>query len=298
VRPPIRHLARTQIDAARWDACVEAAPHGLPYALSWYLDTVAPQWQGLVLGDYESVFPLPVNRKLLGLPQVFAPFLCQQLGAFSLVPHPMDTTWFLESARRHWYWRFALPLHAHSEAPENDRWSTRKAPNFLLPLDRDYPALWAAYSENHRRNIRKSHKAGLSCRKEIEVGFFLQKIKAYHRDKGNGIPDRLYPMARTLVERLTERGLGRFSVAAAPNGEVQAAVFWVHWKNRWIDLLNLVLPDGQRNGAMHGLVDALVRERAASGDLIDFEGSALPNLARFYRGFGAEEMPYSVIQRK
>jgi hypothetical protein len=298
VQPPIRHLSRQQIDADRWDACVEASPHGLPYALSWYLDIVAPHWQGLVLGDYESVFPLPINRKMLGIPQVFAPFLCQQLGAFSRVPHPTDTARFLESARRNWYWRFTLPLHAHSEAPENERWHIRKAPNFLLPLDRDYPALWAAYSENHRRNIRKSHQAGLACRHEINLDFFLQKIKTYHRDKGNRIPDQLYPMAKQLVNRLLAHDMGRFSVATAPNGDIQAAVFWVQGKNRWINLLNLTLPDGQRNGAMHGLVDALVRERAGSGEIIDFEGSALPNLARFYRGFGAVEMPYSVVQRK
>ncbi len=298
MRPHIRFLSRGQIDDARWDECVDASPQGLIYALSWYLDIVAPQWTGLVQGDYEAVFPLPINRKLLGIPQVYAPFLCQQLGSFARIPHPADTFRFLETAREKWFWRFRLPLHEQTAAADiGPPWKVLPAPNFVLPLTADHAQTAAGYSENHRRNIRKAERSGLAFAEGKNIGEFVRNIRSYQQNKGNRIPDSLYPMAEKLAYALLERGSGQFTTALSPEGVAQAAIFWAHWKKRWTNLLNLTLPGGQQNGAMHALVDHLVRERSASGDILDFEGSSLPNLARFYRGFGAVQRPYYFVSR-
>lgn len=294
----IRFLSRRNIDATKWDACVAASPHGLVYGLSWYLDLVAPHWTGLVLGDYEAVFPLPVNRKLLGLPQVYAPLLCQQLGPFARLPHPTDAERFLTAGiRGRFFWRFALHLNEAAQPPVGPRWQVQAAPNFVLPLDRPHNVLWAGYSDNHRRNVRKALRAGLVYDGALDVSFFVKKIKTYQAAKGNNIPETLYPMAEKLLAAALDRNAGRFVTATAPDGNLHAAAFFLHWKNRWIDLLNLTMPEGRDTGAMHGLIDHLVHQRADTGDLLDFEGSSMANLARFYQGFGAEERTFWKVHR-
>src|SRR6266550_2768979 len=60
----IHYLQRQDIDLIKWNACITAAPNGLIYARSFYLDAMtAEQWDGLVMGDYEAVMPLPWRRK-------------------------------------------------------------------------------------------------------------------------------------------------------------------------------------------------------------------------------------------
>lgn len=59
----IRYLSREEIDATKWDRCIDLAPNGLLYACSTYLDCMSSnRWDALVSGDYEIVMPLPYKK--------------------------------------------------------------------------------------------------------------------------------------------------------------------------------------------------------------------------------------------
>ena len=80
----IRRLCYSQIDKQAWDDCINHSSNGLVYALSWYLDVVAPEWEAIVItqgSTYHICFPLPV-RKRWGMPYIFHPYFCQQLGIY------------------------------------------------------------------------------------------------------------------------------------------------------------------------------------------------------------------------
>ena len=47
----------------KWDACIEKAPNGMVYAFSYYLNSMAKNWDALVLNDYDAVMPLTWNKK-------------------------------------------------------------------------------------------------------------------------------------------------------------------------------------------------------------------------------------------
>ena len=78
----IKYLKHNQIDKQKWDSAIENAENGLVYALSWYLDIVSPNWDALVVGDYEQVMPVTHKRKY-GIKYLIQPPFCQQLGFFS-----------------------------------------------------------------------------------------------------------------------------------------------------------------------------------------------------------------------
>lgn len=59
----IQLLSQNQIDKTKWDICIDQAPNGLIYAYSWYLDTMAKNWDALVYNDYELVMPLTWKKK-------------------------------------------------------------------------------------------------------------------------------------------------------------------------------------------------------------------------------------------
>ena len=77
----IHFLKRKEIDDHKWDDCIGSSSNSLPYAFSWYLDSVAENWDTVVLGDYETVMPLVWLRKF-GIKCLYHPYYCQQLGVF------------------------------------------------------------------------------------------------------------------------------------------------------------------------------------------------------------------------
>ncbi len=63
-------------------------------------------------------------------------------------------------------------------------------------------------------------------------------------------------------------------------------------KNRIHLMLPSTLPEGKKKQANHFLLDQLIREFAGQDLILDFEGSDIPGIARFYKKFGPVEQPY------
>src|SRR5687767_8915533 len=85
----LQYLKRKEIDANKWNRCVDSAAHSLLYARTEYLDAMADHWNGLVLDDYKAVMPLPYRVKW-GICYVAMPAFVQQLGIFSADPVSHD----------------------------------------------------------------------------------------------------------------------------------------------------------------------------------------------------------------
>src|SRR4051812_13110111 len=55
---------------------------GLIFGYFWYLDSVIDNWDALVMGDYEYVFPITRASKYK-VQYLYNPMFAQQLGVFS-----------------------------------------------------------------------------------------------------------------------------------------------------------------------------------------------------------------------
>ena len=54
--------------------------------------------------------------------------------------------------------------------------------------------------------------------------------------------------------------------------------------------------EGKKSGAMHFLIEYMIKEQAGNEIVFDFEGSNDENLARFYQSFAVENKPYSFVK--
>ena len=52
----------------------------------------------------------------------------------------------------------------------------------------------------------------------------------------------------------------------------------------------------KETAAMTFLIDSVIKEFSPSQLVLDFEGSNDPDLARFYKGFGAKEIEYNSLE--
>lgn len=296
----LKLLKREEIETARWDGCVHHAHNSKIYAYTWYLDNVCNgDWLGLVEGNYESVFPLVGNSKLLKIKQLYQPYLCQQLGIFSVnVLSAERIRQFLAAIPKEYkYWDIHFNDAHSSILGIGDDYQIKSKDNYLLHLNKPYLELREAYSKNTKRNIKKAEKAALYFTAGIKPELFVAEVQKAQELKGIKHPAALYHTAHRIIYNCLHRGQGSILGAFDKEKNLCAAVFLMFNGSAIINLLNFTSPKGKENGAMHYLIDLLVQREANKHKYIDFEGSSVEGIARFYKSFGAKNTPYFQLKK-
>ena len=75
----IKYFLHNKIDLVKWDSCIDQSLNGIVYAKSYYLNNMSPDWNALILGDYEAVMPV-TWRKKWQIKYLAQPAFTQQLG--------------------------------------------------------------------------------------------------------------------------------------------------------------------------------------------------------------------------
>jgi len=291
----IRFLDHQDIDKEKWDQCIRQTPNGNVYAFSWYLDRVCKNWKALVKNDYETVFPLTQGKKY-GIQYLYQPYFAQQLGVFSKGKINSSTVErFLDiiSAR---YKFFEIVLNV-SNPVDSSKYEKKKNRTFELDLAGSYDDICNQYSENTKRNVAKALKNQIIIKKESDIeeliGLFrnnlgkkIKKIKTIHYNN----------LRSVMLEGLT-RKLGEVYAAYGSDGNYYAGAYFLFSMDRFIFLFSASSPESRENGAMFLLIDNFIKEKAGDNFLLDFQGSNIESLARFYRGFGSKPMEYLSIRQ-
>lgn len=286
----IRHLQHHEIDKERWDESIRKSFNGIIYAYSWYLDVVNPGWEALVTEDYKTVMPLTGGKKM-GIRYLFTPFFVQQLGVFSSQKLTADDVHqFLKAVPVQFkYWEINLNTfnNVSSDAFEFK-------PNLTHELDMilDAEAIRKGYSDNTKRNIKKAQLQSLTV---VENPKREEVISLFRANRGKDIEvlqEQHYDILRKLLQALDGRGRLHTRGVVNEQGELLAGAFFTDANGKVIFLFSGNSAEGKEKGAMFMLIDQFIAENAMKNLVLDFEGSNDPQLARFYRGFGAKECVY------
>lgn len=284
----IRFISHQEIDKNKWDNCIENASNGFIYAFSWYLDCVAPNWNALVLNDYEAVMPLPTARKFFLV--AYQPFFAQQLGIFNVQQlGTFGISDFIEAIPSE-YKYINICLNENNDTGSGE-YRIIKRNNFILYLHHDYEYLYKHFNEHNRRNIRKSLNNGLSIVEATtdEVVDFYVKHKG---DLTNHIKQHHYISFKQVLNESKKRGLS-FSLKVVNNkGETHSCATFYKFKNRVIFQIGTANEVGRESRAMFFMFNHIIEKYATQNLILDFEGSEIVTVSRFFSGFGALHMPY------
>jgi len=290
----IKYVRHNQIDKKKWDACIQQAVNGNVYAFSWYLDLIHEGWEALVENDYERVMPLTSARKF-GISYLFQPYFAQQLGVYSaskLSPAIVEN--FLQSIPLHF--KFAeFNLNSFNKI-SSDKRSYVLQNNYLLDLINSYDKVAKKYSNNTKRNLKKSTKNKLGIGKNIKPE---EVISLFRNNRGKRLKkwnDAHYNILQRLMYTAVYKGKGVVYGVYTEYNELCAAAFFLKSSNKLVFLFSGTSELARDNGAMTMLIDHVIHEYAASRTVFDFEGSNDENLARFYKGFGAKKITYPALR--
>ncbi|MDD2284456.1 MAG: hypothetical protein PHQ11_03540 [Paludibacter sp.] len=280
----IRHLPHNSIDKKKWDDFISKANNGLIYAKSWYLDVVSPQWEALISNDFKYVMPVPLKRKYK-IPYIVQPYLTQQLGVFS--NEPITEEIIRKFIQKLPSYSYQLNLNACNFLPDANPF-----PNYILPLDNPYEILVKAYSKNTARNIDKATKSKLNIIEHYNLDGFITFYQSISRKYK---PTNCECM-RALIANGLQQGVFKLKAVTNEEGEIIAALCYTAFKNRLTYLIPVSNEKGKKESAMFYLVDTIIRQESGKDKMLDFEGSSIDGVARFYKGFGAKNHPYYVIK--
>ncbi|MCL6525175.1 MAG: hypothetical protein K6T34_11030 [Thermoflavifilum sp.] len=291
--PPLRLLHQRDIDPQQWDGCIAQAPNKLPYAYYHYLCAMTDEWLALVAGDYQAVMPLPIRKKY-GIRYVYRPPFIQQLGIFrrNLFPDETCIYLFYQALARHVaYINYSVEAHSIAYTP---KFRITWKPNYVLHLSESYAAICSRYHSNLKRSLKKASAVGLII-KSADLNEAISFFYNHYRERIPGL--NMVDCQRLVVAARINMPYRLFAQwAMSKDGEPLAMVVWLTDEQRMIALLNGTSSLGRALGAMHFLLDRVISQHAASSRIFDFEGSALPGVARFIQNFGAISSPYATIR--
>ncbi len=281
----IKLYANNKIDKRKWDSCVADSQNELIYAYTWYLDIVSPNWSALVKEDYKAIFPLPIKKRL-GISYISQPLFTQKLGLFS-VNDLEDVKSFLKAIPKK-VWIRSLQIH-------NQLDNAKIKDNFELDISDDVEEVRKKYSQNVKRNLKKAAQHDLQIKK-CESSALIQLFKENKAKEVAELNSKAYSTLLELLDKIHQKEKGS-CLGVYKEGKQISAAFFTNCLKKSVFLFSASNKTAKEIGANHFLIDTYIENFKKDSLILDFEGSMIPSLARFYASFGAEKKCYYLIEK-
>ncbi len=304
-------LAANAIDPPSWDAFIEAAPEGGLFSLYAYLNVLRSDWQAAIVKEgeeWQAVMPF-FREKKMGFSRVGQPAFTQYWG-------PVFAPRFAErSSYKHYSWKRQV-LETMLPAWEKDHlFSMNCSPAFDYPmpffeagyelhtrytyqvdLSLGQEANWAAMDSTQRRKIRKATQDPQAIEHEFTAADLLKLYEAQAAN-GNDILS-LAPEGKRIITELIQllpAKLKTYLRAYRQERQIVAAACFVEFKDHCYYLFGTYDPQRSQGGEIAALMWDVMQ--TTSCQIFDFEGSMIPNIARFFRRMGGSPKAYLQVRR-
>jgi hypothetical protein len=281
------------IDKRKWDACVNASPNDNIFVQSWYLDIVCENWCALILNDYDAVFPMAPGLKYK-INYLHQPFFSRYFGSYKKNSVLVSAGDFFNAIPEKFKF-LEFCIHEQNEF-NNKEYQVKECKYQLLDLGQKYASLYSAYSDNTKRNIKKAIKKKYSIREGIRGREVVALFKETKGAELEVFKPKDYAVLINIMEASQKKEAKSYAVYDE-EGKLAAAAFFMKYKDRYIFLKSGVTEQGKTYGAMHFLIDTFIREHAEQHKMLDFGGSSVESVARFYKSFGAKDCLYLRVKR-
>jgi len=288
----IRFISHEDLDKTKWNSCVHYANRGRLYGYWWYLKSVVKEWDAIVEGDYETVFPLFNKKQSLRGEGLYQPDLIRETGIYSvhvLSPKRIEN---LFTAIPEEYQNIDIILNEGLQPPEQLKFNISKKTNHQLFLNTDYQTLSEAYSPLVHQQLEAARKNNLIITTNLKPEKVADFYKKYTIDKKK--EENFHAYQRIMYNAL-HRGWGFASGIAFPNEEICSAAFFVFSQGRLLRLLSFTTTKGREQGAEALMFDMLLRTNSNRPLVLDFNTEKETVDPTQY---GAEVVTASRIQKK
>lgn len=290
----IKFVAHKNINKQKWDACISKSSNASIFVYSWYLDVVCEGWTALVLNDYEAVFPM-AERSKYKIYYLYQPFFSRYFGVYTKGKISENlVNEFLEAIPDSYkFMEFCLHELNQTKLKSFD---IKERKYQVLDLGDKHELLYKGYSDNAKRNIKKAIQAKLKIRPDIAPEKIVDLFKQTKGAELEIFKPEHYKTLIRLMNECNDKNKGQ-SIAVYDGSTLCAAGFFMFSNNRFVFLKSGVTDEGKAKGAMHLLFDYFIKENSGKRYELDFGGSSVESVARFYKNFGAKDCVYLQVKK-
>jgi len=284
----LKHLKHNEIDFEKWDKTILSSETPLVFGQSFYLNATCPNWEALVINDYETVFPLTVKTKF-GYSYLPQPPFTSQLGAYGIVSSER-----LKVCLEYIINYFKLIEIELNSSNLIDSELKRDKKTFVINYNEEIK-----YNQNTKRNISKAKDLGLTIEEIPNDQVILlskQKLNPFlsHDLKLSYSVIRKYESL--LINSLQCNYLYAFKVVDK-SSTIKAIGHFICNGKHALFLKGTNFDKKENSGSMHLLMDYAIQYFANKALIFDFGGgSNSEGLANFYRGLGGKELIYVTLK--
>lgn len=280
-------LHSSEIDTTKWDACVTNNNNGLIYAYSYFLNAMATNWFGLVVNNYQLIFPIPYKKKY-GIAYGYMPAFTQQLGFIGnlqLITSDVVSTiqTFVKYASPH------INFSNQNFALQNQ---CKVRNNFIIDLKNDFSTLQKKYKKTIAYSLSKANKQHLQYIEESNITVAVDLYQQYNQTKMLHVTANDYKNLKRLLKFLQAEHKVVIRKVINEKNELLSIVLLVKDNKRYYNIINATTLSGRKAEANYFLYNNLLQELCKQPMIFDFEGSDLKGVQSFYEKFGAINEPY------
>jgi hypothetical protein len=290
----IQLLKNHEINKDKWDQCVLNAIDSRHYAMSWFLDIISPDWEGVVMEDYQSVCPFP-GKKKYGIRYLANPIFCQQLGLYSHKQCSFEDILTIQKLIKNRYFLSTYTFNTSNANCLQNQENTVNRSTFELDLSEPYSSLEKAFSKSHKKNIRRAQKSEDQFFQSDHTDEFIHFLKLMYERRGvNGVKTNNYLQLKHIMEHTLRHNTGELITLKSENNHTLCAGFFIHHLNYRV-LFTHTTQEGLLKKATFKLLNHYIEKNANQGLTLDFAGSNIESIAQFNKGWGARERYYNML---
>lgn len=283
----IKVLKYSDIDFVKYTGTLRNSAQYKYSAEKDFLDITSDKnWDLLVFGNYEAVMPLPFIKKM-GLKFIANPKLCQQIGIFS----EEDIVARNDAVLDYFIAKFNIAYYAFNDTNSFTKPLLERRNYLIFP--NDYEKVKQKYSPKRKRKLRIDEEVMRRARFSDYVEFAEAK---------NFISKYFVGAAKVKDEKAFIDIFERLALTK------NLAFYGFYLDDELINLIAIYI--GSRSVALLGtfnnrefikisgssyIIDKAIEANIQS-KIFDFEGSEVPSIEEFFRGFRPELRPYKVIR--
>lgn len=156
---------------------------------------------------------------------------------------------------------------------------------YLINLDITTKEIWDGFSSDKRNLIRKAEKDQISVEKITDYQSVMEMLKKTYERKG--IKDTYNQLNSILFD--FANSTNSFAYGAYLNNKIITVAFCVFDQKKAYYLLGGHDPENKHNGAGAAVIWESIKEaKRLNLECFDFEGSMIPQIEKFFKGFGGK----------
>lgn len=265
----------------------------------WWLDTVCKKWDVALVkknGRIIAAFPYQVEKKIsVGI--IRNPLLTPYLSPFIIDKDTGDEDQIIDQLlaqlpQKGFKVFTSLPDDAFYANNELEGFTKTARRTFYINLQESAETLFKNLAGKRRNDIRKAMEDLSIEERPLDTALFHSWQQQLFEKK-----NAKHPYSKPFIQKVNNAALKHSAVVclnAMDREQNNLGIIWLLYdQHKMYYMLSAANPQKKHRGAIAFLIwHAILKAKAMSLDIFDFEGSQDKGIADFFRRFGGEEKAY------